>query len=257
MSKQYVLQGSDPYVLEALSKCKAPVSIETLLDVADPRHTRGLTTDTLAELMAIMVANGHAQTTHDGRHYFYSLTEHGCAHLIALEVQGTMRDVRSHVPIRAAICNRREPEPVATALISIAEDELDDWWETLDAEMKADVFADFCLGQYVKPSRIRDEVAHGVPLAGTLGERDAQLFPRAAAPTETRNAPAPQTPLVAHICDYCGNSITAGITASVEGDISSGEMAFTRFVCPKAACQLKWDADLDYRAQSRRNGEAR
>ena len=170
------IAASDPFVLDALAACRGPVIMDTLLDLSDPRGERHLTAESLAVLLATAVANGHCASQFDGRHRFYSITEKGRAWLIGNEVRQVVSECARHTPIRATCCNPPEPEPPMTALICLSEDELDDWWESLEVEQKADAFANFALHAHSGESYVAVEPSPSIPATGTVGEHDDKLF---------------------------------------------------------------------------------
>lgn len=87
----------------------------------------------------------------------------------------------------ATACHRAEPS--AVAFLCFSEDELDDWWNGLDVEAKADAFAGFSLraqGQddsfvHIDDSRVRVEgvigdnrAACGISQADGAGDQAVQ-----------------------------------------------------------------------------------
>jgi hypothetical protein len=73
-------------------------------------------------------------------------------------------------PLHVTVCNSREPELPMRALLCIDEDELDDWWEALDVEQKADAFARFALHMYDDDCHVYVEPT--IPVAGTIGDAE-------------------------------------------------------------------------------------
>jgi hypothetical protein len=90
----------------------------------------------------------------------------------------------------ASVCNAKEPEVPPTALLCVDENELDDWWESLDVEGKADAFAQFALNMHHGfDSHIHVERTDRAPLAGTVGNLSPELTDK----IKGQNAPPPFT----------------------------------------------------------------
>lgn len=101
-------------------------------------------------------------------------TEAGAALHEQLKAAHTRLDELGVVSVSA--CHPGEPEAPATALLCVDEDELDEWWESLDVEMKADAFAQFALNMHHGfDSHVHVEPTDRVPLAGTVGDLSPEL----------------------------------------------------------------------------------
>jgi hypothetical protein len=77
--------------------------------------------------------------------------------------------------VQVAVCNTPEvPEKPSSALLCVDEDELDDWWDALDVEAKADAFVQWSLGNDGRNSHvyIESRETKAVPVAGTVSEQD-------------------------------------------------------------------------------------
>jgi hypothetical protein len=76
--------------------------------------------------------------------------------------------------LRASVCAHGEPPAVATMCLN--EDELDEWWEDLDVECKAEAFLGFYLGS---SSHVSFERETRIPLAGTVAAGSVHMGARA------------------------------------------------------------------------------
>lgn len=82
-------------------------------------------------------------------------------------------------PIEATACNAAEP---SVAFLCFSETELDEWWNGLDVECKADAFAGFSIraqGQGTSFVAVDDaftlrRIGTGIPVEGTIGNAAAQ-----------------------------------------------------------------------------------
>jgi hypothetical protein len=61
------------------------------------------------------------------------------------------------------------PEPSAVAFLCFSEDELDNWWDGLDVEAKADAFAGFSLRAQGQGDSFIHVPEPRIPVAGTIG----------------------------------------------------------------------------------------
>lgn len=144
----------------------------------------------------------------DGTGLLWSITEKGRAHLIACEAKDIFDECARHTPVARDRRSTDKPhveeaphthdvpirteaganlhkqllashtrldelgiveEEPATALLCVDEDELDDWWQNLDVEAKADAFVQWSLGNDGRNSHVYIEEPR-IPLAGTVGE---------------------------------------------------------------------------------------
>lgn len=194
MDYQSMFRG-DLAILDALLRFAKPITEENLRILICPDGD-WLSEGTLRELLHAMVDAGyvHAVFNSTCTASLFSLATKGRAHLIAEEVKASLR-VQSDFSkpeeqIRITCCDHGAPVEGATALICLSEDELDDWWEALDVELKADAFSGFALRMRSGiDSRIHIEPpVVGVPILGTCGERDAELFGKKAPIAEAANA---------------------------------------------------------------------
>lgn len=216
---------TDLILLDALSKCHAPVTTRGLIAIADPQGTAQLTTGDAIRLLTFMVADGHvARDEHDGdpfasSHLQWSITERGRAHLVACEAQQIFDECARHnlpvrpdklhiqeapeqtpapeadsslneklrasiaaldekTPLQVSVCNAKEPGDddgaPSSALISVNEEELDEWWDNLDVEAKADAWSQWSLGNHGRNSHVYIEDEKSVPVYGTVGETPEQ-----------------------------------------------------------------------------------
>ncbi len=204
---------TDLMLLDALSHCTSVVTTGALVEIADPRGLAQLTTRDAIRLLTFMVADGYVtreEDAHIGERSLLTwlITEKGRAHLIAAEARDIFNECARHTPVcrdrRAGDTPRIEEVPIrteagadlheqlkatharldelgiadapATALLCIDEDELDDWWESLDVEMKADAFAQFALHMHDgAESHVYVERTDCVPFGGTVGELSTSL----------------------------------------------------------------------------------
>lgn len=112
----------------------------------------------------------------------YFITAKGRAHSIAEDSRLIMGErlgeaAAATEPLQVSVCNHTEPpdldEP-AQALLCVDEDELNDWWNALDVEAKADAFVQWSLGNDGRNSHIyieRNETV-SVPVTGKVGDDD-------------------------------------------------------------------------------------
>ena len=138
-------------ILDALSKCEVAMT--------------GALESLLAQGLVLRV-------TQPDRFCQWSITTKGRARLIGQEAQAVFTERIPTEPIVAPCCRHHEPEEPATTVICLDEDELDEWWESLDVDMKGDCFAGFALKMYRgENNHTYIEPEHqSIPVRGTAGE---------------------------------------------------------------------------------------
>ena len=171
-------------ILEALGQCATAVSVTALAEIADPREVLGMSVEDVDQGVRTLFVMGLVKCEIDrcSSANLWSITTKGRAHLIAGEVESVASDCRGAARpepgqprIHATVCDAVEPKEPATALICLAEDELDAWWADLDVECKADAFAQFALHMHSgEHSYVHVEESRSVPVLGTVGETAAE-----------------------------------------------------------------------------------
>lgn len=167
-------------ILRALFECDAPVDLRMLHEIADPREKLGLSLSALKAALDLLQRDCLVKRTGgilaDSR---WQISNRGSAKLIAREAAGVFKKSPADEPIQVTVCNAQEPQPeqarpMSSALICLDEDELDEWWQGLDVECKADAFAGFALRVHTGDSYVAiDRPADRVPVLGTVGEGSA------------------------------------------------------------------------------------
>jgi Fe2+ or Zn2+ uptake regulation protein len=160
-------------ILDALSKCEVAMTGATLMEIADPREIYKLTVEQVYSALESLLAQGLVlRVTQPDRFCQWSITTKGRARLIGQEAQAVFTERIPTEPIVAPCCRHHEPEEPATTVICLDEDELDEWWESLDVDMKGDCFAGFALKMYRgENNHTYIEPEHqSIPVRGTAGE---------------------------------------------------------------------------------------
>ncbi len=182
MDYQRMFRG-DLAILDALLRFATPISEENLHTLLCPGG-EWLSMDGLRELMHALVDAGyvHAAFNSANTGTLFSINVKGHAHLVAEEAKCALRvqgeAAKPEEPVRVTCCKHGEPAESPMALICLSEDDLDEWWQSLDVEMKAAAFSGFALRMHtgfdshihVEPGVVR------VPVLGTCAEHDAELF---------------------------------------------------------------------------------
>jgi hypothetical protein len=230
----------DMAILDALTHCTLPVNITVLHELVCPRE-QWVSLEALGFLLLSLEAEGLLTRMIDANDPpVYHDTCKGRAHLCAFDAQAVFgeRVDNKHAaaaaprpePIQVSVCNAEERKLPSTALICLDEDELDDWWASLDVECKADAFAQFALHMheghdshvYVEPSHL------SVPVTRTLG----------ALPTT---------------CCYCG---LPGRDCLVERKRSVGTvLILRRYTCASHVCNMRFEAEADATEREMRAAE--
>jgi hypothetical protein len=184
---------SDLILLDALSHCENPASVEALIEIADPRGAAKLVRSEVIRELSSMVGDGYVgYFKGEGLPKEWIITPKGRAHLVACEAQEIFDECARHTPIRATLddqlrgshakldregvpparvscCHPQEPKPAAVATVCLNEDELDDWWSCLDVEAKAAAFCEYSLAEITRSYK-----KEGIPLAGVVGDLHPQ-----------------------------------------------------------------------------------
>lgn len=148
--------------LEALSLCAAPCTIDQLVEIADPGGNMPLDWMDLRDALDLLAHLGFVTYFHQtGMPETWQISDSG-RQLWGLSIAG-----QNATEYRApAVIEERDPE---IATVCIDEEELDDWWKTLDCDQKADAFTQFSLRMYSAASRIYIEPAGtSIPVNGTI-----------------------------------------------------------------------------------------
>jgi hypothetical protein len=168
------LTSYEAMILDALATCEAPVQITALIEIADPRNAQNLDGEKFYETLLALSKHGYVDQIHPTMEHLYSrffITTKGRACLIGREAQQVFDECAAHAPFVPTCRRRLEPEEPATAILCLDEDELDDWWESLDVEMKADAFTNFALRMHTgEDNHIYIEPKHpSIPVTGAIG----------------------------------------------------------------------------------------
>jgi DNA-binding MarR family transcriptional regulator len=161
----------DLAILDALDRCVDPITLKAIDSHVCP-HERWTSFDDLSKNVRALVADGMITSSFHpggGGVPVYAITMKGRNYLSAAERLD---------PIGVTVCNRREPEvpDAAIATICIDEDELNNWWDGLEVEAKADAFTRYALDTEGRDSRVYIEpcAAVSVPVVGTVGDTAAE-----------------------------------------------------------------------------------
>lgn len=232
----------DLLVLDLLSKASEPMSYATIHQnlKASAQLTDG-TLGLLGRTLQQHLADGHIlRLGNPSCIPDYEITPKGRAHLIAEETAAVLREhvtaepAPLHVdispedaaealgdsvstgrvePMQVTACHRTEPPSVA--LCHLDEAHLDDWWNGLDVELKADAFLGF-----------------------SLGSGDAAV---SFVPTEADKRPAPHGNFT---CDYCSKNFGVLRVAHVGTDVHD-KQRLIRFVCKDRLCNEQFEDEVD------------
>lgn len=121
-------------------------------------------------------------------------------------------------------CDDQMVCPPAAVTVCIDEDELDEWWEGLDVELKADAFLAWTLG--------RGRAA--IPVEGAIGESRQKVLGEICG--EVTNAAGIKIPGVNVTIMNAANSLTRVARTDVDG-------AYTFVLLPAGAYQIKFAVD--------------
>jgi hypothetical protein len=136
-------------------------------------------------------------------------------------------------PISVNVCHRPEAPAVSRATVCIDEDELNEWWEGLDVECKADAFLQFTLGC----GGVVVSAPAPIFLRGTVGENNAALVERS---HDERIARLTES-LSTIRCFYC--------QAPFAGNLSEAHISrcasLLRRVCNRRECRDRWADDIE------------
>lgn len=171
----------DLAILDALARCADPITFVALAKHVCA-HEHWVSEDAISQKLVQLIGVKHVVTSKHpaaGGPPLYSITQSGQVYLTAAEAMPSTQPP-THEPLQVAICNRHEPEvPDADqALLCVDEDELDDWWDALDVEAKADAFAQYSLSNDGRNSHIHIEPSHRIPVAGTISQDKDRLQQR-------------------------------------------------------------------------------
>jgi hypothetical protein len=192
-------QRLDLILLDGLSRCKEPASTDAVIQISDPRDFAKIESNDAVYVLTLMVAAGYAeQTGKNSNALRWVITEKGRAHLIASETRSVIEEVARHTPIRTEsvragsvtdkprieeatemdlnarlrashdeLDRNGVPRLPAVATVCLNEDELDDWWTSLDTTSRAVAFTEYSL-RNAGPTTSGVEIR--VPVIGTAGE---------------------------------------------------------------------------------------
>jgi hypothetical protein len=177
---EYQNQGRvDLAILDALGRCAEPITFRALCSHVCA-HSHWASDDAISRTLMQLVAEKHVvQSRHPaakgGAPLFYNITQAGQVRLTAAEASPSHESFHKEhreEPLQVSMCDHSEPEvpDAAQALICIDEDELNDWWDALDVEAKADAFAQYSLANDGRNSHVYIEPTVAVPLKSPLGE---------------------------------------------------------------------------------------
>lgn len=173
----------DLAILDALWRCKDPISLAALWAHVNP-HEVWISKEALESRVKKMVLDRFVALSYPDSKSpaTYSISHSGRAHLVAEDALLVFGSRVPHVkaasePISVSICDVADPpsdpddHQPAVALLRVDEDELNDWWDALDVEAKADAFVQWSLGNYGRNSHIYIEPreAAQIPVAGAIG----------------------------------------------------------------------------------------
>jgi hypothetical protein len=223
-------------VLDALFNCEAAVTAETLLEIADPREKENLTAADLDEALVSLFDEALIlRVIEPNCAPMYSITAKGKARLVGKEAKEVFDECAPHARFVATCCRHREPKEPSTALLCLDEDELDDWWESLDVELKADAFTNFALRMHTgEDSHVYIEPEHpSIPVLGTVGETAEEWNAKAA---RINGAAVPE--FSAKACEYCGGDDHVRRLVRPVG----GSVDFAAYVCCQTKCFEKFQS---------------
>lgn len=197
-------------LLDALAACTGPANTEMVTEFADPRGERHLKPEQVGYSLAEMVADGYVyRIGNDDGSGAWAITQKGRAHLVAIEAKQIFADCERHTPVRrprieeapesyspgpeslnerlracheeldrqgvprVSVCNAKEPKLPAFARVAINEDELDDWWSSLDVTAKGVAFTEYSL-QNAGPTIAADPAR--IPVTGTVGDLSPEMI---------------------------------------------------------------------------------
>jgi hypothetical protein len=100
----------------------------------------------------------------------WSITVRGRAKILAAAARNAFAADEVDVEIRR--CRHREPQLPAAATVCLTEDELDDWWQEQDVEMKAHAFLVVSLGGQNAGDSHVDLSDLRIPVVGTIGDEN-------------------------------------------------------------------------------------
>jgi hypothetical protein len=204
----------DLAILDALWRCKEPITLGVLYKHVCP-HDKWISLEAVGDRLKELISGDLvtvSQHPRGGGAPVYAITCKGRVLLVSHKTDAVLNENVAPAPARATCCNAAEPpeehEP-AVALLCVDEDELNDWWDALDVEAKADAFAQWSLGNDGRNSHIYIEpcAAISIPVLGSAGETveewKAKAEPRQphlARPDAPADAPMPMDML----CTKCG-----------------------------------------------------
>jgi hypothetical protein len=161
----------DLAVLHALSQSPDRLFLRDL-EIQVRANEEWISASSISDILNECVFLGYVIWTPDGGAK-YAITSKGRAHLCAADARAIFGERVPAEPIKEAVQSAIEMRAPATALICVNEDELDDWWEPLSVEQKAECFAGFALHElsgshaYVK--------GESVLVAGLVGDLSPDL----------------------------------------------------------------------------------
>ena len=233
----------DLAILDALTHCALSTNITVLHELVCPRE-QWVNLEALGNWLLGLENVGYVgrDPGADSAMPLYHITCKGRAWLCASDARAIFgeRVDNKHAaaaaaprpePIQVSACDAEERKLPSTALICLDEDELNDWWTSLDVECKADAFAQFALHMheghdshvYVEPSHL------SVPVTGTIGA----------------------LPIT---CCYCG---LPGRDCLVERKRSVGAvLILRRYTCASQVCMKRFEAESDAMEREMRAAES-
>jgi hypothetical protein len=86
-------------------------------------------------------------------------------------------DRQAAAPVSVSLCNAQEPRVPDFATVCMNEDELDDWWSSLDVQQKASAFVEFSLetAPARKSAESHTHIHTHIHVAGTVGDLSKEL----------------------------------------------------------------------------------
>jgi hypothetical protein len=154
MTKFQKANRVDLAILDALNACVDPITLKAI-ESHVCAHARWVSFDNLARNVKALTVDGmitYSFHPSGGGVPLYAITCKGRAYIAA-------SDTLAPVPDEPAADSARDnsgPEvpEAAQALLCVDEDELNDWWDALDVDAKADAFMQWSLGNDGRNSHV-------------------------------------------------------------------------------------------------------
>lgn len=182
---EYQKQGRvDLAILDALTRCTDPITFRALCSHVCP-HEHWVSDDAISQKLVYLIAQKFVVVSHHprgGSVPMYSITQGGQVFLTASEATPSRAPFHAEhreEPLQVSFFHTEPEVPdAAQALLCVDEDELNDWWDALDVEAKADAFVQWSLSNDGRNSHVYIEPPATVPVTGKIGEDKERLQQR-------------------------------------------------------------------------------